>query len=124
MSAYSKKLTDEQVELIVAEREAGRGYGSLARRFGVSEGTILYHCLKHGAISPHQRQHAIPIEPSSFTACDGRIQRRFTQADDAQMLALEATGASYWSIARQLGRAYSSVRYRLLMLAAREDMPA
>lgn len=119
-----RKLTDAQVEDLCARRERGWSYKALAERFGVSASAVHYQCLKNGAVSPRQRRVATPLEPSSFVAGDGRTQRRFTLADDAELLRLEAEGLRYGEISRRTGRALTSVRIRLMTLALREDLPA
>ena len=120
---HRRKLTDAQIEEMCEKREKGWGYERLAERFGVSQGAIHYQCLKNAAVSPRQRRRPVPTEPSSFVAGDGRTQRRFTIADDERLLELEASGLSYQKIGRQMGRAYTSVRIRLLTLALRDDIP-
>lgn len=117
------KLTPDQVEDIVSRRERGWSYDRIAARHGVTAGAVHYQCLKHGAVSPKARRKPVPTEPSAIVARDGRTQRRFTQADDARLLELEAKGMKYTHIAREIGRAYTSVRIRLMTLALHEDVP-
>lgn len=117
------KLSAAQIEDVIARRERGWSYDRIASRHGVSAGAIHYQCLKHGAVSPKARRKPVPTEPSSIVAKDGRTQRRFTQADDAELLELEARGMKYHHIAQRVGRAYTSVRIRLMTLALHEDVP-
>lgn len=119
-----RKLSEAQIEDLCHRRERGWSYDRLAAHFGVCAAAVHYQCLKNGAVSPHQRAHPVPTEPSSFVAGDGRTQRRFTQTDDERLLALEAEGLRYSEIARRMGRAYTSVRIRLMTIAMREDLPA
>ena len=119
------KLSEEQIEQAVAWREQGWSYDWIANRIGgISGSGIFYQCLKHGAISPRQRRHASPTEPIVVQVPGGRVQRRFTAAEDEQLLDLARQGLPRPEIGRRLGRAHSSVAIRLLLLAAREDMPA
>lgn len=118
------KLTAEMIDEIVAKREKGWSYDRLAARFDVSPGAIHYQCLKHGAVSPHQRSRPVPTEPGQRVGKDGRIQRLFTVADDERLIALEASGLKYGEIARQMGRGLTSIRIRLMTIAQREDLPA
>lgn len=123
MTGYRRKLTDAQIEDVIAKRERGWSYRRLAGANGVSAGAIHYQCLKHGAVSPRQRRRPVPTEPSSFVARDGRTQRKFTQAEDARLLELESQGLNHRQIAGALGRAITSVRIRLMTLAIHEDIP-
>ncbi len=118
-----RKLTDEQIAEIVELRERGRSYAQLGSRFSVSSGAILYQCLKHGAVSPRQRRVPTPEHSTIRRLSDGRIQRTFCRADDARLLELERQGLNYGEISRTMGRAPTSVRIRLMMLAMREDLP-
>lgn len=119
-----KKLSDDQITDIIERRERGWGFGQLAERHGVSAGAIHYWCLKHGAVSPHQRALPVPTAPAVRVGQNGKVQRVFTAADDARLLELEAQGLSYAKIARAMGRAYTSIRMRLMHLALLADIPA
>lgn len=120
--ANRRKLTDAQIEQLIEWRERGRSYERIARDLGVSTGAVLYQCLKHGAVSPRQRNMPVPTETRPFVAGDGRVQRRFTQAEDARMLELEATGMPINRVADTIGRARTSVRIRLLMLGLCDEI--
>ncbi|WP_226019742.1 hypothetical protein [Novosphingobium sp. FKTRR1] len=120
----ARKLSDDQIADILERRERGWGYTQLADRHGVTAGAIHYQCLKHGAVSPRQRALPVPIAPAVRIGKDGTVQRVFTAADDARLLELEAQGLSYNAIARTMGRAYTSVRVRLMTLALREEIGA
>lgn len=118
------RLDDAAIQRALDMREAGRSCTTIAKRLGVTTGAINYQCLRHGVISPRQRRKAVPTQPAAIIGPSGRVQRFFTQAEDEQLLALEAQGKTYRAIARQLGRAYTSVRMRLLALAIRDELPA
>ncbi|GAM00740.1 hypothetical protein [Sphingomonas parapaucimobilis] len=117
-------LDDAAIQRALEMRAAGRSCKTIAKTLGVSIGAVNYQCLRHGVISPHQRRTAVPIQPAAIVGPSGRVQRAFTQADDEQLMALEAAGTGYRAMARQLGRAYSSIRMRLLAIAIREELPA
>ena len=119
-----RKLTDAQIEELCRLRERGWGYKPLAERFSVSTGAIHYQCLKNGAISPRQRAGATRIKPFSFVAGDGRTQRRFTEAEDEELIRLEQSGLKYRQIAEKIGRPLTSVRIRLMTLAMHEEIAA
>lgn len=114
------KLTPDQVREIADRRERGWSYGRLAQRYGVSTGAIHYQCLKQGAVSPRSRA---PTRrgPGVFQANDGRTQKRFTEEEDARILALENDGLSADAIARALNRPRTSIRIRLMTLALRSE---
>lgn len=120
---HRRKLDDAQIQQLITWRERGWSYASIATRLGVSNGAIHYQCLRHGAVSPHQRRCTVPLAPRQITASDGRIQRRFTVVEDQRLLALEATGRSYGQIAREMERPLTSVRIRLMTLALHEELP-
>ena len=119
-----RRLSEEAINDIIERRERGWGYDQLAERHGVSPGAIHYQCLKHGAVSPRQRVRPVPTEAKERIGRDGRVQRCFTVAEDKQLIALESQGLSYSEISRRTGRAYTSVRIRLMSLAMREELPA
>lgn len=121
--AKPSKLSAPQIDEIITMRERGWSYQSIARRLSVTPGAIHYQCLKNGAISPHQRRTETPREPRSFIASDGRTQRIFTQAEDAELLRLEELGLTYAALARAMSRPITSCRIRLMTLAMREDLP-
>lgn len=120
----ARRLTEEQISDLIERREKGWGHDRLAERYGVTPGAIHYQCLKHGAVSPHQRLRATPTQPGQRVGRDGRVQRLFTADEDARLLALEAEGLTYSEIARRIGRPNTSTRIRLMTLALREDLPA
>ncbi|WP_061780777.1 hypothetical protein [Sphingomonas sanguinis] len=117
-------LDDDAIQTALEMREAGRSCPTIAKKLGVTAGAIHYQCLKHGVVSPNQRRTTAPTEPRTLIGPTGRVQRAFTQAEDEQLLALEAQGLTYKAIARTLGRAYTSVRMRLLAIALRDEMAA
>ena len=118
-----RKLSDDQIEQLIAWRERGWSYRRIAQRLGVSDGAIQYQCLKHAAVSPHQRFSPTPATQTIRRAGDGRIQRTFTPDENRKLIELEGKGLSYSEISRRMERAKTSVRMRLMTLALREDLP-
>ncbi len=120
----TRHLTADQVTEVIELRERGWSHLRLAQRFNVSPGAIYYHCLKYGAVSPLQRSRPVPTKAGHRVCANGRVQRVFTVVDDERLLDLAMANLSHSEIARQLGRAVTSVRMRLMHLALREDIPA
>jgi AraC-like DNA-binding protein len=100
-------------------REKGWSYTRLAQKFGVSEGAIHYHCMAQGAVSP--RTSPGRKGPAEVVGSNGVRQRRFSEAEDAEILRLRGEGATISAIARSLGRANTSVRVRAMTLELRAD---
>lgn len=119
------KLSAQQVEQMIELREKGWGYDRLAAHFSVSSAAVHYQCLRHGAISPHQRRYPrLPyaVGRPEFTARDGRTQRRFSPSEDAQLLELALQGKGNAEIARIMNRPRTSTRIRLLTLAQHDEL--
>jgi hypothetical protein len=116
------KLSPQQVLEIAELRERGWSYWRLAQRFGVSDGAIHYHCLKQGAVSPRTRGKLDVAGQPPILRRDGKVQRRFSQQEDARIQALSMQGLKPAKIAERVGRAPTSVRMRLMALALHEEM--
>ncbi|HEV2530919.1 hypothetical protein [Phenylobacterium sp.] len=113
-------LSEEEVERLVALRERGLSEAVIARMVGCCQGSVSWALLREG-IDVHldRRLPPVPAEPVVQHRC-GHLVRRFTQAEDAQLLALEAQGLTVHAISRRLGRRNNSVLGRLRTLARRE----
>lgn len=110
-----------EVRVKIAEhREAGWSYLRIAAKFGISDGAVHYHCMVAGAVSPKTRAQRT-AGPQVIDARDGRQQRRFSPAEDAEIIRLREGGDSIAMIAKKIGRANTSVRMRLLALELRPD---
>lgn len=118
----SKKLTPEQIDQLAPMRAAGRSMTVIARRFGCSRGLIEYYCLVLGIEAP-RRYRLSPIHTAAVVIerSDGRAMRRFTAAEDAELLRLEAQKLRYSEIARRMGRKRHVVAARLASLARRAE---
>jgi len=117
------KLSPEQIEWACRKREAGWSTEAIGRALNVSAGAINYQCLKNGAFSPRQRRTETPAARREYRGRDGRTFRTFTPEDDEQLLKLRASGMMIHRIAEATGRANTSVRMRLMLLAIREELP-
>ena len=87
--AKAPGLTREQIDAACALVEAGATFTAAAQQLGVGYGVVRYHMLRLGIASGRTRTQERAL---SRTVCfrDGRPVWRFTPAEDAQLLALEA----------------------------------
>ncbi|MCA0366777.1 MAG: hypothetical protein LCH57_01765 [Proteobacteria bacterium] len=115
------RMTEQQISEMADRREKGWSYGRLARAYGVTPGAIHYQCLRQGARSPHETGLQTQTEPRLVRMSDGRVQKRFTTAEDEAMQALALAGHGVSTIAREMNRPLTSVRMRLMSLALRQD---
>ena len=107
------KLSGAQIEQIVSYREAGKSAGWLARKYGVSISSIIYHCDRAGV-----------VPPKGLRCNPARIVRgtAFTESELREMKKLSTAGYRAVAIARKIGRPYSSVRYRLERIALADEL--
>ncbi|MDI7773756.1 hypothetical protein [Asticcacaulis sp. EMRT-3] len=116
-----RRLSDAQIDEVVALREAGWTMTAIAARFGVKKSLIEWHCLRLGA-EPPDRLYAlrrVPEQPSAYVRA-GRLVRLYTRTEDERLLALACAGQSQSRIAQALRRSVNSVTGRLMILARRE----
>lgn len=118
------KITAEQLTEMVDLRERGWSCASIGKRLGLSTGAINYQCLKLGVTSPRQTGRSQAQSAQSFVGRDGRTFRRFTDDEDQLLRSLAAQTTKIDTIAREMGRARTSVRMRLLLLGQHEDLAA
>lgn len=115
-------LQQATLDRIAELREADVKYEAIGAEVGLSASYVSFLCLKNGFE---------PSDPSRWPTWEGirgpavmqrgnHQVRRFTDAEDAQLLALEAEGISLSEIARRMGRARNSVQGRLMTLARRD----
>lgn len=115
------RLSEAQAaEIATLREEKGWSHRRIATRYGVSTGAVQYHCLKLGAVSPRTRANR-SRGPMTMIGKDGRLQRRFTQAEDEQLRQLSLANTPLQTIARVMARPRTSVRLRLYTLAMREE---
>lgn len=113
------RLTETQRAHIEYLREQGIGHGGIARLVGCGPGAVAWHCLRYG-IEPLRPLAWPSIPKPAIQVRGGRLVRAFSPAEDTRLLALALGGASPHAIGRRLGRAESSVRARLMILARRD----
>jgi hypothetical protein len=113
-------LTPDELERIAELREGRASQREIARQIGCSVGSVSWALLKLGIdIDPDAPLPPVPTEPTQY-ARGGMVVRRFTEAEDARLLELEASGAKVYHIAKLIGRQNNSVLGRLRTLARRE----
>lgn len=113
-------LTPEQRERIADLREKRWNIPSIAAEIGCSEGSVSWTLLIQGVdIHEDRPLPPVPTEPVIYSRT-GYAVRRFTQAEDDQLLALEAQGLNLHRIAIALGRKRNAIVGRLATLARRD----
>lgn len=114
-------LTEAEIERIVTLREKRWTETAIAEEIGCCVGSVSWALLREGVDIHADRPLApVPIEPLTYRR-GGCLVRRYTQADDAQLLALEAAGHTTHRIAIIMGRRFNSVIGRLRTLARRQE---
>lgn len=115
------KYNDHHFEIMVEMREQGKSVGQIALKLDMSASSVSWHCLRLGADSP-KTSTKVPKRVGPMTAIrNGKIVRRFTQAEDQTLLELESQGKTLSEIARSLGRKRNSILGRLMTLARRDQ---
>lgn len=114
-------LTEAQLERIAELTEDGRyTVARIARMVGCSEGSVGWAQLKLG-VDRHPTKPLPPVPTEPVVARRGEhVVRRYTQAEDAELLRLEAQGLPAYRIGKRLGRRANSIVGRLRTLARRE----
>ncbi len=115
----ARKYSEAQIEAAVALRERGLTYSQIARKTGMSKSAVDWYCLKLGAEPPHLAPPPRNVG-MMIVQRGGHLVRRFTDAEDAILLRMEAEGHRLSDIARQVGRRRNSVLGRLMTLARRD----
>lgn len=109
--------TQEQRHRVAVMRESGATYAEIAKSTGVKKKSIGTICYAEGALAPDFR----PVEFKTRVIFRGDTEvRRFTGSEDQTLMRFEAEGKPIRWIAREMGRAPSSIRNRLRTLAMRE----
>jgi hypothetical protein len=107
------------VDAIAELVERGVAPWRIAHRTGLTMSQVRYR-LRVENLDPYIRNPLPPVPESPIIHKRGDgIVRRFTAADDAQLLALDAQGLSVAEIARRMGRRDNSIHGRLECLARR-----
>lgn len=113
-------LTEEELDRIADLREKHLPSATIAREVGCSQGSVDWALLKMG-VDIHADRPLPPVPEEQIVAMrGGKPVRRFTAAEDARLLALEASGMKTYAISRELGRQNNSVIGRMRTLARRQ----
>jgi len=101
--------------------EKGWSYARIARRLGCSKATVSWYCLIDGVEKP-----GVPPKLSRFSGPltvrrGSHVVRRFSAAEDARLLELEASGLKLGEIGRRLGRRRNTILARLATLARHDE---
>lgn len=114
------RLTPEQVTKAAEMRERGLTEAMIGRRLGVSTSAISWRMLQLGVEPPNPRPlPPVPTEQRIIRR-GAHAVRRFTEAEDRQLIELEAKGLGPTEIGRRLGRRHNAIVGRLMTLARRE----
>lgn len=118
-------MTPEKIARAIELRGKNWTLAAIADELGASIGAVRWQLLTAGALDPSKpnRLPAVPSEPREI-ARGGHVVRRFTQAEDARLLALDSQGLPRSQIARTLGRPHNSVRARLMTIARHQEREA
>lgn len=113
-------LTPTETDRIVQLRERRWPVVRIAAALGCSAGSVNWALLKAGCdVNEHRPLKPVPTAP--VVEVRGKhVVRRFTEAEDELLLALEASGTNIHRIAVQLGRRHNSIVGRLRTLARRQ----
>ena len=103
------KLAPETIERIIALRESGKLGARIAQITGIPQASVNYQLLRAGLD---------PWDPARVR--NQQNPGAFSEAEDAQILELSKT-MKMAAVARQLGRANTSVRIRLMTLEIRAE---
>lgn len=124
-------MTLAQVKHAVELRERGHGYDYIGKEIGFSGSAVRWQCMKHGAEPKNNPwkpwapgEVKGPAIGKRFHPETGTYHevRRFTPAEDAQLLELAEAGVTEAEIGRRLKRRTNSIRGRLMALARRQAM--
>lgn len=118
-------LTLAQREQIADLRgEKGWTIDKIAAHLGVSPGAVSYRCLIEGI---ERAGHTSPMREWRGPMISKRgsfFVRRFSPAEDAELLALAGLGLGDTEIGRRIHRRANSVKGRLATLARRDERVA
>jgi hypothetical protein len=117
------RLTDDDRVRIDELAEQGMKAGAIAARIKRHPSTVQWYMYSSGLQAPS----AAPEKPASFMR-NGKIVHRFTHGEDVLIQTLRLQGFSTELIAEQCCKRFATARTphtikcRLIMLAAREDV--
>ena len=116
----ARKYPDDLLEEAARLREAGMRISEIGKRLGINPSVVAAYCLQVGADSPDAAMKPPLLQNVPHYTRNGHVVRRFTEAEDARLLALRLRGIGVTEIARRLGRRRNSVIGRLRTLARHE----
>lgn len=116
----ARKYSDEELNQAAEMRERGLSFRQIGHKLGMSPSAVSWHCLRLGADSPNTLGRIDTPKGPMVVSRLGHTVRRFSDAEDERMLAMEADGARVCDMARALDRTPQSIRGRLMTLARRE----
>jgi transcriptional regulator with XRE-family HTH domain len=120
--AKTPPLTLAQREAVADLRgERGWTIKKIAEHLGVSIGAVSYRCLIEGI---ERAGHTPPVTEWTGPMIVKRgsyFVRRFSPAEDRDLLALEAQRLSHAEIGRRIHRRANSIKGRLATLARRDE---
>lgn len=119
-------MTEERKAEVEELRLAGCSYAFIARRVGVTEGSVSHFCLMEGIDSPRTAKKTLPQTAPGPRVVQrgGHVVRHFTKAEDAQLIQMEIDGLSYAEMSRRLDRRHNSIKGRLATLARHRERAA
>lgn len=106
----------ELIDGILEMREAGKHIWQIENHYGVSRNFIRYHCAINGVFGGRPPLARVTLPPTS-----GRW-RHVTVDEEKRMVELREQGYGVPQIAKMVGRPYSTVKYRLYVRAALDDL--
>lgn len=122
-SRLRRKLTPAQradlIERVLQLREKKRGVNRIAAECGVSRTFVTWHCALNG-VFPYGVRRLAERKVTGMYTTKGR--RWVTAGEDAEMVRMSTEGLTPTEIAARTGRSVTTVRYRLIVCAAVEEM--
>lgn len=105
------KLAKNEIEALIVEREEGKTLGQLSAKYGIGASAITYHCDRAGVIPPK----GVKVGRAKVTRGVAMHASELKKIRD-----LSLSGLGPLAISKELGRPYSTVRYRLSRMALTE----
>lgn len=129
MGARGPKTDPIVLETIAELRERGLSCRLIAAALAergrpVSAKTVEWHCLRLGAEPPKPRRLQRGVVGPRVVVRGQHLVHRFTDDEDALLIAMDLEGATPSQMAKRLGRKANSVIGRLATLARREERAA
>ena len=117
----AQRYSNDTIASAARMRERGMTFGQIGKKLGMSPSAVSWHCLRLGADSPNCQHNVARTKGPMEVKRGNHVVRRFTDAEDAELLRREAAGERISEIARALGRRHNSITGRLMTLARRQE---